>query len=160
VIVSHGQAQLNCSAYIDLNAVRAGIVRKAEDYRWCSLGLKKNDPATFLELFKPVELALEQGNYWNWYENFVFLSSMSADERLALANELIDKTGSLTEYEKAGLNDYLNGRQPVFSQGLILGSGQMVVDLQKKLGRVFQKARSLWEGSAFFTTRILNSGCG
>ncbi len=29
---------INCLAYIDLNPVRAGLVTRPEDYRWCSLG--------------------------------------------------------------------------------------------------------------------------
>ncbi len=29
---------MNCLAYIDLNPVRAGIVEKPEQYRWCGLG--------------------------------------------------------------------------------------------------------------------------
>jgi putative transposase len=33
VIVNHGEAQLLCSAYIDLNPVRAGIVERPENYR-------------------------------------------------------------------------------------------------------------------------------
>lgn len=31
-------AMSRCSVYIDLNAVRAGIVSKADDYRWCGYG--------------------------------------------------------------------------------------------------------------------------
>jgi len=31
-------ALMTMAAYIDLNAVRAGIVKKPEDYRWCSYG--------------------------------------------------------------------------------------------------------------------------
>jgi REP element-mobilizing transposase RayT len=38
VIVQNGETLVNCLAYIDLNAVRAGIVKRPEDYRWCSLG--------------------------------------------------------------------------------------------------------------------------
>jgi putative transposase len=38
VIVEDGETLINCLAYIDLNPVRAGIVTRAEDYRWCSLG--------------------------------------------------------------------------------------------------------------------------
>ena len=29
---------VNLLAYVDLNPIRAGIVKKPEDYRWCSLG--------------------------------------------------------------------------------------------------------------------------
>jgi len=38
VIVDKGETVINCLAYIDLNAVRAGIVKRPEDYRWCSIG--------------------------------------------------------------------------------------------------------------------------
>lgn len=38
VLVEHGHTMMNCLAYIDLNPVRAGIVKKPEDYRWSSIG--------------------------------------------------------------------------------------------------------------------------
>ena len=38
VIVDNGETLINCLAYIDLNPVRAGIVKRPEAYRWCSLG--------------------------------------------------------------------------------------------------------------------------
>ena len=38
MIVDNGETLINCLAYIDLNAIRAGIVKKPEGYRWCSLG--------------------------------------------------------------------------------------------------------------------------
>ncbi|KHE92498.1 MAG: hypothetical protein K8F52_14405 [Candidatus Scalindua rubra] len=38
VLVENGETLINCLAYIDLNPVRAGIVKRPEDYRWCSLG--------------------------------------------------------------------------------------------------------------------------
>ncbi|MDD2388758.1 MAG: hypothetical protein PHP23_03380 [Desulfobacterales bacterium] len=38
VIVDKGETLVNCLAYIDLNPLRAGIVKRPEQYRWCSLG--------------------------------------------------------------------------------------------------------------------------
>ncbi len=38
VIVDNGETLINCLAYIDLNPMRAGIAKRPEDYRWCSLG--------------------------------------------------------------------------------------------------------------------------
>jgi REP element-mobilizing transposase RayT len=35
--VEEGEALINCLAYIDLNPVRAGIVKKPEDYRWSGI---------------------------------------------------------------------------------------------------------------------------
>ena len=38
LIVEEGRTLVNLLAYVDLNPIRAGIVKKPEDYRWCSLG--------------------------------------------------------------------------------------------------------------------------
>ena len=38
VIVENGETLVNCLAYIDLNPVRAGIVKRPEEYRWNSIG--------------------------------------------------------------------------------------------------------------------------
>ncbi len=50
VIVEKGETLINCQAYIDLNPIRAGIVEKPEDYRWCSLGyhIQTNNKDGFL----------------------------------------------------------------------------------------------------------------
>jgi len=37
LIVEDGTSLINCLAYIDLNPIRAGIVKRPEEYRWCSL---------------------------------------------------------------------------------------------------------------------------
>jgi hypothetical protein len=38
MIVQDGTTLVNLLAYVDLNPIRAGVVRKPEDYTWCSLG--------------------------------------------------------------------------------------------------------------------------
>lgn len=38
MIVEQGMTLVNLLAYVDLNPIRAGIVKKPEDYRWSSLG--------------------------------------------------------------------------------------------------------------------------
>lgn len=52
VIVDDGETLINCLAYIDLNPVRAGIVKKPEVYRWSSLGyhVQVKNAARFLSL--------------------------------------------------------------------------------------------------------------
>jgi len=52
VIVDNGDTLINCLAYVDLNPVRAGLVKKPEDYRWCSLGyhMQTNNKDSFLSL--------------------------------------------------------------------------------------------------------------
>jgi hypothetical protein len=38
VIVEKGETLINCLAYIDLNPLRADLVKRPEDYRWNSIG--------------------------------------------------------------------------------------------------------------------------
>jgi hypothetical protein len=38
LIVQNGRSLVNLLAYVDLNPIRAGIVKRPEQYRWCSLG--------------------------------------------------------------------------------------------------------------------------
>ena len=40
VIVEEGGVAMHCLAYVDLNPVRAGIVKRPEQYRWSSIGYR------------------------------------------------------------------------------------------------------------------------
>ena len=52
VIVEDGETLINCLAYIELNPIRAGLVKRPEDYRWCSLGyhIQTRNKGGFLSL--------------------------------------------------------------------------------------------------------------
>ena len=52
VLVENGDTLSNCLAYIDLNPVRAGLVERPEDYRWCSLAyhMQTGNKDNFLSL--------------------------------------------------------------------------------------------------------------
>ena len=59
VIVENGETLINCLAYIDLNPLRAGLVKRPEDYRWNSLGyhVQTDNKDDFLSLdFGPGEI--------------------------------------------------------------------------------------------------------
>ena len=52
VIVENGETLINCLAYIDLNPLRAGLVKRPEEYRWNSLGyhIQTDNKDDFLSL--------------------------------------------------------------------------------------------------------------
>jgi REP element-mobilizing transposase RayT len=154
VIISHGNAQLACSAYIDLNPVRAGLVRKPEDYRWCSLGLLKNNPVVAEYLLSPVQLAEIEKTPWEWYKSFVYGSGgiRQASDTTVAQEELAAKE----KCRELRLDGKLAGRVRNLSEGLIAGTAKMIVHLQEKLRRKHRFARELWEGSPFFTTRVFH----
>ena len=76
VIVDNGETLINCLAYIDLNPIRAGIAKKPEEYRWCSLGYhaQTNNRDRFLSTdFGLMEFALEgQKERLAHYRRFVY----------------------------------------------------------------------------------------
>ena len=75
VIVDNGETLINCLAYIDLNPVRAGIVKKPEAYRWCSLGyhFQRKNENEFLSLdFGLKEFGVkEKSERLKYYRRFV-----------------------------------------------------------------------------------------
>lgn len=68
LLVEDGDTLINCLAYIDLNPVRAGIVTKPEEYRWCSLGyhVQTNNKDRFLSL----EFGLQEHVHLSAVERF------------------------------------------------------------------------------------------
>jgi hypothetical protein len=184
VIVSHGNAQLACSSYIDLNPVRAGLVQRPEDYRWCALGLMKQNHKTAKYLLTPVQITAEQQEPWEWYKSFVHESGKieqvksrgAVQERswcsvstagLTIA-EKIDKTHEIslasasveqTAKEKCRelkLDGKLISRIRNLSEGIVVGTARMIACLQDKLQRQPRVPKEIWEGSPFFTTRVFH----
>jgi REP element-mobilizing transposase RayT len=97
VIVENGETLINCLAYIDLNPVRAGLVKRPEDYRWCSLGyhVQTGNRGRFLSLdFGLVEFGVK-----------------SARERLRNYRRFV--------YEKAGLEGLEKERKRDFELGKV-----------------------------------------
>jgi len=76
VIVDNGETLINCLAYIDLNPIRAGIVEKPEEYRWCSLGyhVQTNNRDRFLSLDSGLrEFAIKSAkDRLAYYRRFVY----------------------------------------------------------------------------------------
>ena len=94
VIVENGNTLINCLAYIDLNPVRAGIVKKPEDYRWNSLGYHVHTGNT--DGFLSLDLGLRQ------------FSKMTDKERLSKYREFVYNTGAMDAGKGAQIkNDVL-----------------------------------------------------
>ena len=76
VIVENGDTLINCLAYIDLNPVRAGIVKRPEEYRFCSLGyhVQTGNKDRFLSLdFGLAEFGVKgEGKRLKYYRKFVY----------------------------------------------------------------------------------------
>jgi len=86
VIVEEGETLINCLAYIDLNPVRAGIVKRPEDYRWNSLGyhIQTNNKNGFLS----TDFGLKEFNV------------KSEKERVRRYRKYVYETGAIQPAEK------------------------------------------------------------
>ncbi len=76
VIVENGDTLINCLAYIDLNPVRVGIVKRPEEYRFCSLGyhVQTGNKDRFLSLdFGLAEFGVKaERERLKYYRKFVY----------------------------------------------------------------------------------------
>ncbi len=81
VIIEPGNTLLHCLAYIDLNPVRAGLVKHPQDYGWCSMGYHR------LYGNKDGLLSVDFG-YEDW-------DGQNVQERLAQYEKFVVDTGAL-----------------------------------------------------------------
>jgi REP element-mobilizing transposase RayT len=115
VIVENGETLINCLAYIELNPVRAGLVKRPEDYRWCSLGyhVQTRNKGRFLSLdFGLREFGVKTGK-----------------ERLRTFRRFVYEKGGLEGAEKERKRDFELGsvdrfllRTRYFTDSGIIGS--------------------------------------
>jgi putative transposase len=165
--VQKGEAQLLCSAYIDLNAVRANIVERPEDYRWCSLGMRVRAPkrARRLLTWFPVSHRDSWENIGlvktfvsmkalEWYRLFVYYSGgKKLENKAAIPGQLVSDV--LGFHGKLGIGEKLQYRLRNISESLAIGNYSFIAGIQKKNNRKFIRPRRFLEGDRIFVTRVL-----
>jgi REP element-mobilizing transposase RayT len=186
VAVSQYDAQLICSTYIDLNPVRAGIVKRPEEYRWSSLGLRvrsKAEAANFLfpiSLIPNDEVKSDQNQNTRFHGTSYLVPSISPKkdrDNFILYRELVYMAGGVKVKGKAsiptelvdavvsyhgrlGILDRFRYRVRNFSEGLAFGSYEMIASLQEKMNRKHIRPRSFIdmgrECTWSFSTRVLH----
>jgi hypothetical protein len=145
VIVENGDTLVNCLAYIDLNAVRAGIVKRPENYRWCSLGYHAQTGNADGFLSTDFGLAgfgdMSETERFRRYRRYVYeagaLKKKDGKSRQVIDNAIIEKERKKNhEFTSA---DRLRHRTRYFTDSGIIGSKAFVA-------RNFQRFRHLFEG--------------
>lgn len=164
IIVCKGDAQLICSAYIDMNPVRAKIVQRPEDYRWCSLGLQVRSPSRarkFLVPFTP-KPEIYGNDQITFYRAFIYLSSgVQSESKPKLQTEL--EKLAWDYHFRLGVKDKLRYRVKNISEGLAIGSYSFIAMLQERWKRKHISPRSFADRQKdntcnwSFTTRVLRS---
>jgi putative component of toxin-antitoxin plasmid stabilization module len=152
VLIEKGEALINCLAYIDLNPVRAGIVKRPEDYRWSGIGYRiytnnKGDFLSFDGIFSESEMKdLPKEELMKCYRYFVYkcgnikrLSLADIEEGKDAANvksAIDDETyrHELMRDFKLPTGEIMLGRIRYFSAGMVIGSKQFLKEAYTKFG--------------------------
>ena len=141
VIVGKRETLVNCLAYIDLNPLRAGIVKKPEEYRWSSVGyhMQTNNKDKFLS----TDFGLKEFNV------------PREKERVRLYRKYLYEVGSIDREDKANVIDprvlarekkkgfeitkasRLRYRTRYFTDSMIIGSKEFVASHYQRFKHLF-----------------------
>ena len=144
VIIETGEALLNCLAYIDLNPVRAGLVRRPEDYRWCSLAyhLGTGNKGGFLSTDLGVADFTNKG-----YRERIGLYREYVYEKGGLAKESVGTIPQEVLFEerkksyRLSRKEVFRRRVRYFTEGLIIGSWEFVRETTEKIREILKLKR-------------------
>jgi hypothetical protein len=162
------------SSYIDLNPVRAGIVERPEDYRWCSLGMRVRSPVragkllhtiNFVDMLEESQAHVYSLPYVNvtkelksvdWYREFVYVSGGIAREGKAnIPESLVKQVVACNGY--LGVFDRLRYRVKNFSEGVAIGVQTSIERFQSESNRKHIRARNFFDAYWSYGTRVLRS---
>jgi hypothetical protein len=131
--LNHHSALQMVAAYIDLNPVRAGLVRDPKDYRWCGYGEAESGNATMVEglrLASDVAPERDPKEILATYRVGLFGKgtapkrgdSKAARISTAAYQRVLDADGQLSDAER----QLLQTRIPHFTRGAVIGSESFV----------------------------------
>ena len=140
VIVENGDTLINCLAYIDLNPIRAGLVTKPEDYRWCSIGyhVQTGNKKGFLSTdfgLNSYEDMVESERLKDYREFLYEKGALDTENGASIDNGVIemerDKNYELTRVDR------LRFKTRYFSDSGIIGTKGFVVSYYEKFKSYF-----------------------
>jgi REP element-mobilizing transposase RayT len=143
VIVDKGETLINCLAYIDLNPLRAGIVKRPEDYRWNSLGyhMQTNNRDGFLS----TDFGLKQFNVKStkerirWYRRYVYEAgavNRSDKGAVKVIDDKVIKKERNRDFELSR-SDRFRCRTRYFTDSGVIGSKEFVSKTYLRFKHVF-----------------------
>jgi putative transposase len=144
VIVENGETLINCLAYIDLNPIRAGLVKRPEDYRWNSIGyhIQTNNKDNFLSM----DFGLKEFNVRSkkervrQYRRYVY--EAGALERPEKAQAKVIEEAIVEKARKKDFEitraDRFRCRTRYFSDSGIIGSKEFVFNTYLQFKELFQ----------------------
>ncbi len=157
VIVEDGRTLINCLAYIDCNPIRAALVKRPEEYRWCSLGyhLQTSNKDDLLSLdFGLVDWDIDNSNErLRLYREFLY-ENAALDRNGGIMHQDVLKRAREKNFEYSPV-ERLRLRSRYFTDGVILGSLRFVENAGQILGLRMARAQSPTRVSGLETTYSL-----
>lgn len=179
VIVYHGMGELVCSAYIDLNPLRAGIVKLPEDYKWSSLSIRIKAPRLTEKFLYPITYPDAMDNCvegkdnddWTWidiplfplnkdmrevewYRQYVYAAGgIPVPGKAQIPERMLTEVLILNK-DLGTLNRLCFGVRNI-SYGIAIGGYETIENLQKNLKRKVINARSFINSHYIRATRVL-----
>lgn len=140
VLVEHGEPLIHCLAYIDLNPVRAGIVKCPEEYRWSgfSYHFQRGNAGQFLSLdFGSEEFKINDINEkLRRYRRYVYEAGAIHRENAAAIDGLTMEKERQRGFEITR-HDRFRLKTRFFTESCILGSREFVKEHSRFLKKVF-----------------------
>ena len=147
------------------------MVRRPEEYRWCSLGLRVRNAKRAEKLLSL--LSVSQEDDWSgpggdlvekfkslkpdslaWYRVFVYyLGGIECEGKASISSDILDEV--ISYHGKLGLGDRFRYRVRNISEGLAMGSYDFIAGIQEKFQRKFIRPRSFVSGNFLYSTRVL-----
>jgi REP element-mobilizing transposase RayT len=146
-----GDAEITQAAYIDLNPIRAKLVRVPEDSRWSSAGLRVRSPRRAKRLLAPPHHPALERIGDRWYRQFVYCAGVESPKgkpatagriSAADAQAIVERQGAL------GILQRLHYRCRNLSEGIAVGSAEFVERVQREQGQLRVRGRPFLEPSS------------
>jgi hypothetical protein len=143
VIVEKGETLINCLAYIDLNPLRAGLVKRPEEYRWNSLGyhVQTGNKDNFLSLDLGLKEfgVLDPKERLNGYRRYVYeAGAINRPDKMqakVISDKILEKERK-REFELSR-SDRFRSRTRYFTDSGIIGSKEFVSENYQRFKNIF-----------------------
>jgi REP element-mobilizing transposase RayT len=125
-----GDAELVQAAYIDLNPIRAEMVRVPEDYRWSSAGLRVRSPRRAKRLLTPLDHPELKRNGHAWYRMFTHVAGAVPVRGKRGFIPTADAEAMIARQGTLGVAGALRYRCRNLSEGVAVGTAKFVATIQ------------------------------
>jgi REP element-mobilizing transposase RayT len=126
-----GDAEIVQAAYIELNPIRAEMVRVPEDYRWSSAGLRVRSPRRAKRLLTPLDHPELKRKGHAWFRMFTYVAGAIPVRGKRGFIATADVEAMIERQGKLGVLGELRYRRRNLSEGIAVGTAQFIAKLQR-----------------------------